>query len=72
MILGGAPLAGMASQLQSQVNALLIDPICSAVALAESLVKLSDKSAFNNRHSRPAAKESVGLSGALTKAIGGP
>ena len=69
VILGGAPLAGMASQLQSQVNALLVDPISSAVALAESLVKLSDKSAFSNRHSRPAAKESVGLSGALSKAM---
>jgi len=71
VILGGAPLAGMASQLQSQVNALLIDPISSAVAVAESLVKLSDKSAFANRHSRPAAKESIGLPDTLAKAMNG-
>jgi len=67
VILGGAPLAGMASQLQARGNALLIDPISSAVVLAESLVRLTDKSAFGKRHSRPVAKESVGLSAALAK-----
>lgn len=71
VILGGAPLAGMASKMQSQVNALLLDPISSAVVLAESLVKVSDKSAFGNRHSRPAFKESTGLSQALTEAMKG-
>ncbi len=72
VILGGAPLAGMASQLQSQVNALLIDPISSAVVLAESMVKLSTKSAFSNRHSRPAAKDSVGLADALADSLATP
>lgn len=71
VILGGAPLAGMASKMQSQVNTLLLDPISSAVALAESLVKLSDKAAFANRHSRPAFKESTALSQALTKSMKG-
>ncbi len=72
IILGGAPLAGMASQFQSQVNALLIDPISSAVVLAESMVKLSTKSAFSNRHSRPAAKNSVGLADALADSLATP
>lgn len=71
VILGGAPLAGMASKMQPQVNTLLLDPISSAVALAESLVKLSDKAAFGNRHSRPAFKESTGLSHALTESMKG-
>jgi allantoin racemase len=71
VILGGAPLAGMASKMQSQVNTLLLDPISSAVALAESLVKLSDKAAFGKRHFRPAFKESTGLSQALTTAMKG-
>lgn len=70
VILGGAPLAGMASRMQSQVNTLLIDPISSAVALAESMVKLNNKSAYRNRHSRPAPKTSVGLADALSNAIG--
>ena len=71
VVLGGAPLAGMAARLQPQVNALLVDPISSAVALVESMVKLSNKAAFNNRHSRPAAKESVGLSDVLARAMKG-
>lgn len=71
VILGGAPLAGMAARLQPQVNALLVDPISSAVALVESMVKLSNKAAFSKRHSRPAAKESVGLSEILARAMNG-
>jgi allantoin racemase len=71
VILGGAPLAGMAAKMQSQVSTLLLDPISSAVVLAESLVRVSEKSAFGSRHSRPAYKESVGLSQALTEAMKG-
>jgi len=71
VILGGAPLAGMASTMQSQVNTLLLDPISSAVVLAESLIRISQKSAFRNRHSRPAFKDSTGLSQELTKAMKG-
>lgn len=69
VILGGAPLAGMAPRMQSQVNCILLDPISCAVSMAESLVKLSDKSAFANRHSRPASKESIGLSDTLAQAL---
>lgn len=71
VILGGAPLAGMAPRMQSRVSALLVDPICCAVAFAESLVKLSQKSAFANRHSRPALKGSVGLSESLANQMKG-
>lgn len=71
VILGGAPLAGMAQRLQSQVSVLLVDPISSAVVLADALAKVSDKNAFSRRHSRPAAKSSTGLSPALSDAISG-
>lgn len=69
VILGGAPLAGMATRLQGQVNALLLDPISSAISLIESLVKVSDKNAFCRRHSRPVKKTSTGLPEALAKSM---
>ena len=71
VILGGAPLAGMASKMQSQVSTLLLDPISSAVVLAESLVRVSEKKAFSKRHARPAFKHSTGLSQALKKTMQG-
>ena len=61
VILGGAPLAGMASRLQPSSAAVLIDPIGCAVTLAESLVKITGNSALANRHTKPAAKATVGL-----------
>ncbi|MFK7854840.1 MAG: aspartate/glutamate racemase family protein [Granulosicoccus sp.] len=69
VILGGAPLAGMAMRLQSEVDALLLDPISSAISLLESLVRVSDKNAFSRRHSRPVKKTSTGLPEVLARSM---
>jgi len=61
VILGGAPLAGMAPRLQPSTSAVLIDPIGCAVTLAESMVRITGRSALANRHSKPAAKVASGL-----------
>jgi len=62
VLLGGAPLAGMAPRLQPSTTAILLDPIVCAVTLAESMVRITAKSALANRHGKPAAKASAGLS----------
>jgi len=66
VILGGAPLAGMATRLQSSTSAVLVDPIGCAVTLAESMVRITSRSALANRHTKPAAKAATGLPQQLT------
>lgn len=69
IILGGAPLAGLAKELQPDSGALLLDPISCAITQLESLVRLTSRSAFTQRHHRPAAKSSVDLPDALSEQI---
>lgn len=70
VILGGAPLAGMALDLQSSASALLVDPISAALGQASLLATLTTKQAYRNRHYRPVAKPSVDLPAALAACIG--
>lgn len=71
VILGGAPLAGLAQELAADAPGILIDPIAAATAQAMSLARLAPE--YRNRIGRPAAKSSSGLGPALTKIIaGGP
>lgn len=67
VILGGAPLAGLAPQIAADVPAVLIDPIAAAIAQAMTLVSLRGR--FTGRACKPAAKPSVGLGPALARAI---
>lgn len=69
VILGGAPLAGLAKEIANEVDGLLIDPIAAATAQAMSLVRLAP--AYGQRVARPAAKPSKGLSPALAGIIAG-
>lgn len=69
VILGGAPLAGLAKEIAKEVDGLLIDPIAAATAQAMSLVSLAPD--YGRRVARPAAKPSKGLSPALASLIAG-
>ena len=69
VILGGAPLAGMAADIQAQTTALVIDPIAAAVSTLETLVNVTSATGYNNRHARPAPKSSVNLPEALSNVI---
>lgn len=70
VILGGAPLAGLAPRLQPAVPAPLIDPIAVAIGQAETLARCTARDALRSRHGRPAAKPSNGLVPALARAVG--
>lgn len=71
IVLGGAPLAGMAPRIARDVPAILIDPIAAAVAQAITLAQLTGGLGFAGRACKPALKPSVGLSAPLALAING-
>ncbi|SFA74041.1 Asp/Glu/hydantoin racemase [Poseidonocella pacifica] len=67
VILGGAPLAGLATEISADVPAVVIDPIAAAVAQAIALASLGSR--FADRACKPIAKTSSGLSAALAAVI---
>lgn len=69
IIMGGAPLAGLAPKIAQEANGILIDPIAAATAQAIAMLKLSPN--LTNRAAPPAAKASTGLSPDLEAIIAG-
>ena len=69
IILGGAPLAGLAPEIAPETPGLLVDPIAAATVQAMGLARLAPS--YANRPGRPAAKHATGLGPALTAAIAG-
>jgi allantoin racemase len=69
IIMGGAPLAGLAPEFAPHVPAILVDPIAAAVAQAMAMARITKGGAFANRASKPVAKSSAGLSLHLAAAI---
>ena len=67
IILGGAPLAGLAPKIADEVPAVVIDPIAAATAQALALASLGFS--FARRACKPAAKASAGLSPDLSRII---
>jgi allantoin racemase len=67
VILGGAPLAGLAGELADEIPAVLIDPILAAARQAFALGGLGLDA--HRRLARPMAKPSSGLSEPLAKLI---
>lgn len=64
VILGGAPLAGLAQDMAGEVPAILLDPITAATRQAVALAGLG-----GGRAARPLAKPSAGLAPALSRRI---
>jgi allantoin racemase len=69
IILGGAPLAGLARKIRERVAVPLVDPIAAAVKQAETLVTLAPRKAIAGAFRRPAAKPTRGLSEKLAARI---
>lgn len=69
IILGGAPLAGLAPKIAKDTPGILIDPIAASTAQAIAMLQLSPN--YSNRAARPAAKASTGLGPALSAIIAG-
>ena len=67
IIFGGAPLAGLAQDLATEVPAILVDPITAATRQAYALAGLGPRPA--KRLARPLAKLSTGLAPALARHI---
>jgi Asp/Glu/hydantoin racemase len=70
LILGGAPLAGLADRIKGRIPVPLVDPVQAATKQAEALVALNPRKAQVGTFSRPPAKETVGLTGALARQLG--
>ena len=67
VILGGAPLAGLAREIEEEVAAVIVDPVSAAVAQAIALLSVTSPAAFARRHAKPIAKQSRGLTPALSR-----
>jgi len=69
IILGGAPLAGLAEKVKSRIPVPVVDQIQAAVKQAEALVALKPRKATAGTFKRPGPKSSIGLPGALAARI---
>ncbi len=71
IILGGAPLAGLAARVRHRVPVPCVDPMVAAVKQAEALVALEARKPTAGTFRRPSPKTSTGLSEALARRIAG-
>jgi Asp/Glu/hydantoin racemase len=69
LILAGAPLAGLASTLRGDIDAVLLDPVQAAVLQAAALARLAPHGASGGSYKRPPGKPSTGLPKALARHI---
>lgn len=69
VILGGAPLAGLAEKVADRIPVPVIDPITASVKQIEALVTLKPRKATAGTFRRPAAKDTIGLAPALAARI---
>ncbi len=69
IILGGAPLAGLAAKVKDRVPVPLVDPIQAAVKQAEALVALAPRKAIAGTFRRPDPKPTLGLPDSLASQV---
>lgn len=69
IVLGGAPLAGLSVEVQSEISAPVVDPISAATVQAMALRRLAAASNLPGRASKPIAKASIGLHSQLSRVI---
>ena len=69
VILGGAPLAGLAAKVKHRIPVPLVDQVQAAVKQAEALVALQVRKATTGTFRRPPAKATTGLPAALAARI---
>jgi len=67
VVLGGAPLAGLARDIDEEVGAIVVDPITAATAQAIALLSMTGPAAFRQRKAKPIGKVATGLSPALSR-----
>lgn len=71
IVLGGAPLAGLARDIAAEVPAIVLDPISAAIAQALALASITAPGSLARRAGKPEAKSSRGLPPRLAARIAG-
>ena len=69
IILGGAPLAGLADRVKDRIPVPVVDQMAAAVKQAEALVVLGARKAVSGTFRRPDAKPTIGIAKALANRI---
>ncbi len=69
VILGGAPLAGLADKVKDRIPVPVVDQMAAAIKQAETLAVLGTRKATAGTFRRPAAKPTTGLAEALALRI---
>ena len=69
VIPGGAPLAGLAATLRTEIAVPVVDPVQAAVRQLEVILSLSPRKATAGSFRRPDAKATTGLAPALAHRI---
>jgi allantoin racemase len=69
IILGGAPLAGLADKVKDRIPVPVVDQMAAAVKQAEALVALGVRKAATGTFRRPDAKPTIGIARALADRI---
>jgi Asp/Glu/hydantoin racemase len=71
VILGGAPLAGLAARIAGRIPVPVVDGVAAATRQAETLAALKPRKATTGTFRRPDLKPSAGLAPALARWISG-
>jgi allantoin racemase len=69
VILGGAPLAGLADKVRDRIAVPVVDQMAAAIKQAEALAVLGTRKAVAGTFRRPDAKSTIGLPEALARRI---
>jgi Asp/Glu/hydantoin racemase len=69
IILGGAPLAGLAENVRDRIKVPTVDPISAAVKQAEGIVALRPRPPLAGSYRRPDPKAAIGLHASLADRI---
>lgn len=71
VVLGGAPLAGVAERVKHRISVPCVDAMAAAVKQAEAIVSLAPRAPTAGRFARPPGKPSIGLASELAARIAG-
>jgi allantoin racemase len=69
VVVGGAPLSGLAETIKDQVNVPMVDCVVASVKLAEALVALKTRAPRAGTYRTPAEKASIGLDPILARKL---
>jgi allantoin racemase len=69
VVLGGAPLSGLAETIKDRVDVPLVDCVVASVKLSETLVALNTRNPQAGTYRKPGGKSSIGLDPLLARKL---